>query len=140
LFINQPFKENEMKSQLLIVVLLGLALGAAGAWGDASDITGTWIISVTLESGSPTGPMVFDFKQEGEKLTGVQTDRAGEPKVTGTVKGKKVAFIVEGKNKRGEPYKSAWTGTIESPTRMSGAAEFVKGPGKWTAVKKAKKG
>jgi hypothetical protein len=128
-----------MKYQLLTVIWLGLALIPVGAEASSTDITGTWVISVTLESGSPTGPMMFVFKQEGENLTGEQSNRAGEHKVTGTVKGNKVAFIVEGKGSRGAPYKSTWTGSIESPTRMSGTAEFGKGPGKWTAVKKAEK-
>jgi len=128
-----------MKYQLLILVLFGFALIPVGAAASAIDISGTWVISVNLERGSPTDPMTFVFKQEGEKLTGAQSNRPGEHIVTGTVKGKKVAFVVEGKNSRGAPYKSAWTGMIASATRMSGTAEFGKGPGEWTAVKKGKK-
>jgi hypothetical protein len=127
-----------MTYQLLIRVLLGLALIPAGGGAGATDISGTWVISVTLESGWATAPMTFVFKQEGEKLTGSQSNRPGEHNVTGTVKGKKVEFVVEGKNSRGTPYKSTWTGTLASATRMSGAAKFGKGPGKWTAVKKGK--
>jgi hypothetical protein len=126
-----------MKSNLLIVVLLGLLLGTAGARASATDISGTWVFSASLD-GQP-GPALtqtFVFKQEGEKLTGAQSDGFGEERVTGTVKGNKVAFTVEGKNSRGNPYKSAYTGTIESPTKMTGAAEWTKGPGKWTATKK----
>jgi hypothetical protein len=33
-------------------------------------------------------------------------------------------------------FKSIFTGVIESPTKMSGAVEFVKGPARWTAAKK----
>jgi hypothetical protein len=61
---------------------------------------------------------------------------SGEQKVVCTVKGDKVVFSVEGKNRSGEPFKNAYTGTIESPTKMTGTVEFPKGPGKWTAVKK----
>ena len=74
----------------------------------------------------------FVLKQEGEKVTRVQ----GENKGAGTVKGNKVVLNVEGKNRSGEPYKNPYTGTIESPTKMSGTVEFVKGPAKWTATKK----
>jgi hypothetical protein len=52
------------------------------------------------------------------------------------VKGNKVEFSVEGRNRSGDPFKNTFTGVIESPTRMSGACEFPKGPGKWTATKK----
>ena len=125
-----------MKYQLLIIFLLGLSLGTAGAGASATDISGTWAFSVNLEGGPQNVPMTFVFKQEGEKLTGSQSGGSGEPKVTGTVKGNKVAFSVEGKNRSGDPYKNTFTGAIESPTKMSGAAEFPKGPGKWTATKK----
>jgi hypothetical protein len=125
-----------MKYQLLIVVLLSLALGTAGARAGAADISGTWAFSVSLEGGPQNFPMTFVFKQEGEKLTGTQSGGSGEPKVTGTVKGSKVAFNVEGKNRSGDAYKNTWTGTIESPTRMTGICEFPKGPGKWTATRK----
>jgi hypothetical protein len=125
-------KENYMKYQLLILVLIGLLLVPVGAGAGATDISGTWEVSVTLEGGVQATPMTFVLKQTGEKLTGNQ----GEANVTGTVKGKKVEFIVDGKNRRGEPYKNSYTGTIESPTKMTGTAEFPKGPGKWTASKK----
>jgi hypothetical protein len=121
-----------MKYQLLILVLIGLLLAPVGAGTGATDISGTWEVSVTLEGGVQATPMTFVLKQTGEKLTGNQ----GEANVTGTVKGKKVEFIVEGKNRRGEPYKNSYTGAIESTTKMTGTAEFPKGTGKWTASKK----
>jgi|SRR5262245_64458080 len=121
-----------MKYQLLILVLLGLSPVPVGAGANASDISGTWEFSITLEGGVQATPLTFVIKQEGEKLTGNQ----GENKVAGAVKGKKVEFIVEGKNRRGEPYKNNYTGTIESPTKMTGTAEFPKGMGTWTASKK----
>ena len=58
-----------MKYQLLIVVLLGLALGTAGASPSAANISGTWVFSVSLEGGPQNVPMTFVFKQEGEKLS-----------------------------------------------------------------------
>jgi hypothetical protein len=80
--------------------------------------------------------MAFAFKQRGEKLNGSQTSGSGKPKVTGAVKGNKVEFSVEGKNRSGEPFKNTFTGMIESPIKMSGDCEFPKGAGKWTATKK----
>jgi hypothetical protein len=125
-----------MKYQLLIILLLGLSLVATGAGAGAADISGTWAFSVSLDGGPQNFPMTFVFKQQGEKLTGSQSSGTGEPKVTGVVKGNKVEFSVEGKNRSGEPYKNTFTGAIESPAKMSGACEFPKGPGKWIATKK----
>jgi len=52
------------------------------------------------------------------------------------VKGNKVEFSVEVKNRSGESVRINYTDTLESPTKMTGALEFPKGPGKWTATKK----
>jgi hypothetical protein len=130
--------EDCMKYQLLIIFLLGLSLGTAWAGANATDISGTWTFSISMED--PSGPQnaasTFVFEQKGEKLTGAQSAGSGELKVTGTVKGNKVEFGVEGKSRSGEPFKNTFTGTIESPTKMSGAVKFIKGPAKWTATKK----
>ena len=125
-----------MKHLLLAIVFLGLSLITVGARPSATDISGTWAFSVNLEGGPQNVPMTFDFKQAGEKLTGVQSDGTGAPKLTGSVKGNKITFAIEGKNRNGDPYKNIFTGVIESPTRMSGDVEFPKGPGKWTATRK----
>lgn len=129
-----------MKYQLLIIFLMGLSLGtvggSTGTASSAANISGTWAFTITLEGGPVNSPLTFVFKQAGDKLTGTQASGSGEAKVSGTVKGDKVSFSVEGKNKSGDPYKNTYTGTIESPTKMSGTAEFLKGAGKWTATKK----
>jgi hypothetical protein len=39
-----------MKSRLMILSLLGLLLGTAGAWARAADISGTWEGSVDFEA------------------------------------------------------------------------------------------
>jgi|SRR5262245_7135581 len=128
-----------MMSQLLIIVLLGLGLVSAIAGAKVTDISGTWEFSVTLEiERGPALTQTFVFKQQGEKLTGTQPDASGggDGNVTGTVKGNNVVFSVEGKNSRGNPYKCTYTGTLESSTKMTGAAETPKGSAKWTATKK----
>ena len=125
-----------MKYQLLIIFLLGLTFAPIGSRAGGADISGTWAFSVSLDGGPQNFPMTFVLKQQGEKLTGSQTSGSGEPKVTGAVRGNKVEFSVEGKNRNGDPFKNTFTGMIESPTKMSGACEFPKGSGKWTATKK----
>jgi len=73
----------------------------------------------------------------GEWFTGAFAHGSGEEKIIGTVKGNKVVFDVEGKSGGLEPFKHTYTGTLESPTRMSGTIEFgERSSGKWTATKK----
>ena len=104
-----------MKYQLLIVLLLGLLLAPVGSRAGAADISGTWAFSVSLDGGPQNFPMTFVFKQQGEKLTGSQTSGSGEPKVTGAVKGNKLEFSVEGKNRSGDPFKNTFSGSDRVP-------------------------
>jgi len=125
-----------MKYQLLIIFLLGLLLGTADAGANAADISGTWACSIDTGNGlRPNGTLVF--KQAGEKLTGTLSGQSGEQKITGTVKGDQVVFSFD-ITMRGQtqPSKVTYTGTIESPTKMTGAAEYPKGTVNWSATKK----
>jgi hypothetical protein len=127
-----------MKYQFLIIFILGLSMMPAGGRASAADISGTWAFSTSMDDprGPQNVPSTFVFKQAGEKLSGTQSVGSGDLKLTGTVKGNKVEFTVEGKNRSGETFKNIFTGTIESPNKMSGTVGFVKGPGKWTATRK----
>jgi len=58
--------------------------------GDKVDVTGAWSLTVETEAGS--GNPSFNFKQEGEKLTGKYKGAFGEADLTGTVKGDKIEF------------------------------------------------
>ena len=126
-----------MKSQLQIIVLLGLLLIPAGAGASAIDISGTWTFTVGKVMSPGTVDVTFVIKQEGEKLSGTYSGPTGEYPITGTVKGDKVVISYEVTNK--------WTmtvklnGTIESSTRMTGTIEYIGGGApsrKWTATKK----
>jgi hypothetical protein len=125
-----------MRYQLLTIVLLGLLLGTVGAWSSAANISGTWTYSVDTGNGfNPTGTLVF--KQEGEKLTGTYAAGMGEHKFTGTVKENKVVFSFDKTfTSQPKPFKVTHTGTVESPTRMTGTFEGPKGTANWTATKK----
>ena len=72
-----------MTTPLLAVMFVALA---------AADMTGVWTFDGNDFSGHPRS---FDctFKQEGTKLTGVCGEEEARPvNITGTVKGRKVAF------------------------------------------------
>ena len=75
------------------------------------------------------------FKQDGEQLTGTHSGVFGNQKGTGTIKGDQLVFTVEGKTQKGQPFTLTYTGTLESPTKLTGTVVHAKGPGKWTAVK-----
>jgi hypothetical protein len=124
-----------MKYQLLFVVLLGFSLGTAGA--GAANISGTWACSIEMGEPKPV-EVTFAFKQEGEKLSGTYTHPKRELPVTGTVKGDQVVFSYELSSDK-QSMTVRYTGTIVSPTRMTGSVEWIGGgvsPKKWTATKK----
>jgi hypothetical protein len=129
-----------MKSQLLIVVLLGLSLVTSGAVAGATNISGTWECAIERASGPVHDTLVF--KQVGEKLSGVYSGSRGEHKFNGTVKGNKAVFTWESPPADGGklPPTVTFDGTLESPTKMTGTVEvpFCKEGQKckWTATKK----
>jgi len=141
-----------MKSQLLILCLLGLSLGTTGGWAGAANISGTWACTIDRPEGNG-GPInvTFVFKQQGEKLTGTYSGLGprgprDEEKVTGTVKGDKAVFGYELKlpdniKKPGKPSLTVtFTGAIESSTKMTGTvgSPYCAEGCKWTATKKKK--
>jgi hypothetical protein len=95
----------------------------------AADITGKWTFNVVLDAGG--GSPTFEFKQAGEKLTGVYHGQLGEADLTGTVKGDKVEFSFGG-----DAGVAKYSGTIESPTAIKGTVDYGQlGKGTFTAAK-----
>jgi hypothetical protein len=127
-----------MRKQLSLAFFISLIAALpvfTGYTSGAADISGTWNFSVDLDNGGHGDP-TFVFKQEGEKLTGTYNGPLGEHKVTGEVKGAKAVFGFDF-TVDGQTGKATYTGTIESPTKMTGTVEFSLGErGKWTATKK----
>src|SRR5258708_325379 len=78
-----------MKKQISFFVL-ALAMVSAYASAAAVDVTGKWDFAVETSAGS--GAPKFEFKQDGEKLTGSYSGQLGEAKLTGTVKGNDITF------------------------------------------------
>jgi hypothetical protein len=98
------------------IVVSTAAIAAAQA--QKTDITGTWTFDVKTDAGGGT-PRVT-FKQDGEKITGhYSSTNLGEADLTGTVKGKDIAFAFDGQV-QGQTVPVTYNGTIDSPTTMSG--------------------
>ncbi len=127
-----------MKQRVLAVCLVGLVAAIAASAGQtarAVNISGAWNFSVDLESGGHGDP-TFVLKHEGAKLTGTYNGPLGEYKVTGSVTGVRAVFGYDF-TQDGQTGKATYTGTIESPTKMTGTVEFTGGArGKWTATKR----
>lgn len=117
-------------------VALAIVLSVTTGAMQAANISGTWDFSVDVEGtqGKPT----FVFAQNGDKLTGVVTQRQREQKVTGTIEGNQAVFGFDAM-RDGEAFTATYRATIESPTRMTGTVEFngiVSGTGTWVATKR----
>jgi hypothetical protein len=79
------FRTFSLTSALVLAATLAL---------QAADITGKWTAQVPGRDGQ-TRETTFDFKVDGEKLTGTTTTPGGDvPLSDGTVKGDDVAFTV----------------------------------------------
>jgi hypothetical protein len=76
-----------MKIVLCVVLAASLALGAVPA---SKDLTGKWNFAVETSAGS--GSPKFEFKQDGDKLTGSYEGQLGAAKITGTSKDGKFEF------------------------------------------------
>jgi len=110
---------------LLFVLAAALTFGA-------TDISGTWNVTVEIQgnSGSPK----FVLKQEGKKLTGTYSGLLGSAPLTGTIDGDKVEWQFEVKSEQA-------TGTVKyhgtvTGGKMRGTVAYADlGEGTWEATK-----
>jgi hypothetical protein len=104
----------------------------AGAGSGAGNITGTW--NGTVETSQGTGSPVFNFKQDGEKLTGTYKGQLGESPLTGTLKGNDISFSFK-VNFQGQEFNITYTGKVEGNTMKGKAVLGELGEANWTAKK-----
>ena len=104
-----------MLKRALCIALPAIALACAAL---AADITGSWEFAVETSQGS--GTPLFEFKQNGETLTGTYSGQFGSAKISGAVKGDQVEFTFDVPNVGKAHYK----GTLDGPTRMKGSVEY----------------
>ncbi len=123
-----------MKSKFL-AALAALALASTTF---AADITGKWTAEVPGRGGQ-TRTTNFDFKVEGEKLTGTMSGMQGEMAISdGSVKGDDIAFVVVvnfNGNEMKLTHKGKLTGEVIKMTRTREGAE---GPGQEFEAKRVK--
>ena len=100
------------------------------------DVSGTWDLSVETPQG--TMALTSTFKQDGEKLTGIQSSQMGEMPLEGTIKGADIAFAIV-IDMQGQQMTITYAGKVDGET-MSGTIEFGgMGSATWTAKKQPKK-
>jgi hypothetical protein len=114
-----------------LVVLCSLRAAALG--GQDGDVTGTWDLSVSSESGS--GDAVLVLKQEGQDVSGTYKGRMGEAPVSGSVNGNRIRFMVR-LHFRDMSFAVSYSGTVQGD-RMEGSVDFGDGrTGTWKAVRR----
>jgi hypothetical protein len=99
-----------MKKALIVVTLVA---AVAGVSAQTPNITGKWIFDVQTDQGG--GSPTFEFKQDGEKLTGKYNGTFGTADLTGTVKGNEMVFSFKA-DAQGTMIDITYKGTIEKDT------------------------
>lgn len=104
----------------------------------AADITGKWTAEVPGRGGQ-TRTTNFDFKVEGEKLSGTISGMQGDMPITdGTVKGDDIAFVVV-VNFNGNEMKLLHKGKVTGEViKMTRTREGAEGPGQEFEAKRVK--
>jgi hypothetical protein len=102
----------------------------------APSLTGTWVVSLQLDTMSATPTLVL--KQDGEKLSGDYiSEQYGKFPVTGTVKGNDVTLSFS-MSAQGTAVDVTYSGTIEKDGSLKGSANYGDMmSGTFTATKKA---
>jgi hypothetical protein len=101
-------------------VWLGYSLAAAEQSG--IDVSGKWMFQVETSAGS--GTPTVTLKQDGEKLTGhYSSAQLGEADLTGTVKGRDIAFSFTA-SVQGMSINVSYSGTIENNDAMKGTVDL----------------
>ena len=123
-----------MKSKFLAALVFATLATASFA----ADITGKWTAEVPGRNGQ-TRTTNFDFKVEGEKLTGSMSGMQGDvPLVDGKVKGDDIAFNVV-MSFNGNDMKLVYKGKVAGDViKMTRTREGAEGPGQEFEAKRVK--
>jgi hypothetical protein len=122
---------NLIRTAVIVAVALMLSAPHTNAQADKVNVTGKWLFNV--ETGAGSGTPTMTFTQDGEKLTGKYNGQFGDADLTGTVKGKDIAFSFN-VDAQGTAVTFKYAGTIESKDALKGKVEIAGlGEGTFTA-------
>jgi hypothetical protein len=109
------------RSVLALVMTIGMTIGLSAFAAFAADVTGKWVGSVETPNG--TLELTYDFKADGETLTGtVASARANLPLNKGKIAGGVLTYEV------------AWENSVikhEATVNEAGTEITVKATGDW---------
>ena len=124
-----------MRIRLSVAALLGLSVSVAAAYDRAPDISGTWDYFIDTGNGMHRDGTLA-FTQNGYKLSGTYSGSMGDYRFAGAINGMKLTFSFEKAFPRQlQPVRITYTGTIETPARITGVFDHPKGSVNWTATK-----
>ncbi len=116
-------------ARLALVAMFALAFVTVAAAQDAK-VAGKW--ETTVETPNGTRTTTFTFEVNGDKLTGtVAGGRGGDAPLSGTVKGKEVAFTVK-RMMRDQEITIEYKGTVEGD-EIKGTVGTPQGSRDWLA-------
>ena len=122
---------NLIRTAAIVAVAVMLSAPHTNAQADKVNVTGKWLFNV--ETGAGSGTPTMTFTQDGEKLTGKYNGQFGDADLTGTVKGKDIAFSFN-VDAQGTAVTFKYAGTIESKDALKGKVEIAGlGEGTFTA-------
>lgn len=100
----------------------GAAPAAAAKASSGVNVTGKWDVEVETSAGA--GSPKFEFKQEGEKLSGTYSGQLGNAKLEGTVKDRKIDFKFN-VDVGGNAGTVVYSGTVQEDGTMKGKVELA---------------
>lgn len=110
------------------------AAPAAAAASGSFDISGAWQFAVQTDAGS--GSPTFNFKQDGQKLTGDYSGALGQATLTGTLQGNQLRFSFKA-DAGGQSAEVTYTGKVLTKDSMEGTVSLAGlGEGTWTGKRR----
>jgi len=98
-----------MKLRVVFLTAVLVLAGSALAW--AANVDGKWVAQVAGQGGQ-TREVTFNFKAEGNKLTGTVSGRQGDTPISdGTIKGDDISFT-QTFEAQGNTIKVIYTGKV----------------------------
>jgi hypothetical protein len=112
-FEEEQIQLRRLRMKYRVIILSAILVLAAVGLALAANVDGKWVAQVPGQGGN-TREVTFNFKAEGDKLTGTMSGRQGQPDVQiadGTVKGDDISFT-QTFNAQGNTVKLVYKGKV----------------------------